>query len=412
MSVLRRHVLVIDHIGYRYYQDVDGRKFLPADENRVHLLTDIRKLDQARGDELETVIGIPRGDDTLLEAAALMRHDAPDLPVDSVVAISEGLLLTAARLRDKLGVPGPTEQQVLGYRDKVIMKDRLRENGIRVPDYAPFTESAAQRLLARHGKVVAKPRRSESSAGIAILGCLDDLCGFLDATTEGDLTPDAYEVEEHIDGTLFHIDSVVSGGVPLAATAGRSIEETTSYRHLGAFRDVAVGQGETLDRLLRFNREVLACYPHFSGVTHHEVFLSGEDVVFCEIGGRPGGGGIIPGFYSRTGVNLDEMAVRAHLGEEITPPAPPADHLTGYALVYAPPGRLEADLTLPDTEWIIDTQLRFRPGDLMARPTAWNQAAATVTVRGRSEDEVTSRLDQVIDMVQGRLREGEGSGVR
>ncbi|GHJ37177.1 acetyl-CoA carboxylase biotin carboxylase subunit family protein [Streptomyces sp. TS71-3] len=408
MSGRQRNVLVIDHIGYHYYQDTDGRKFLPADANRVHLVTDIRKLDQARGDELAAVVGIPRGDDALLEAAALFHHGAGGHPVERVVAISEGLLLAAGRLRDKLGVPGPTEHQVLGYRDKVTMKDRLGEQGIRVPDYAPFTEGAALRLIARHGRVVAKPRRGESSAGIAFLDGPEDLRRFLADAEHAGVTPDAYEVEERIDGTLFHIDSVVSKGVPLAATAGRSIEETTSYRHLGAFRDVAVGPGRTLDRLLRFNRAVLACYPHFSGVTHHEVFLNADEVVFCEIGGRPGGGGIIPGFHSRTGVNLDEMAVLAHLGEEIPRPAPPADHLTGYALVYAAPGRLEADLTPPATDWIIDTQVRFQVGDVMPRPAGWHQAAATVTVRGRSEAEVTSRLDQVIDMLQDRLRGGSG----
>ncbi|MGW8727068.1 ATP-grasp domain-containing protein [Streptomyces sp. NPDC055808] len=402
MSDRTRKVLVLDHIGYHYYQAGDGRPFLPAHENRVSLVTDVRKVDQARGEELEAVVGIPRGDEALLEAAARFHHGAGD-PVERVVAISEGLLLAAARLRDKLGVPGPTEQQVLGYRDKVTMKERLRAQGIRVPDYAPFTEDDAEHLLKRYGRVVAKPRRGESSAGIAFLDSPDDLRNFVANRQE---VPGGYEVEERIDGTLFHIDSVVSGGVPLAATAGRSIEETTSYRHLGAFRDVAVGPGLTLDRLLRFNREVLACYPDFSGVTHLEVFLNDDEVCFCEIGGRPGGGGIIPGFHSRTGVNLDEVAIKAHLGEEITQCAPPADHLTGYALVYAPAGVLEADLTLPTVDWIIDTQLRFQVGDLMPQPAGWHQAAATVTVRGNSEDEVLSRLDEVIALVQDKLRGG------
>ncbi|MFD0391985.1 hypothetical protein ACFQ3Z_01380 [Streptomyces nogalater] len=44
----------------------------------------------------------------------------------------------------------------------------------------------------------------------------------------------------------------------------------------------------------------------------------------------------------------------------------------------------------------------------MPRPTGWNQAAATVTVRGRSEAEVTSRLDQVIGILQDRLHGGSG----
>jgi hypothetical protein len=401
MSDRVREVLVVDHIGYRYYRDTDGRPFLPADRNRVRLITDIRKVDQARGDELAAVVGVPRGDDALLDAAALFHHTACGHSLEGVVALSEGLLLTAGGLRDRLGVPGPTEQQVLRYRDKVTMKEHLREHGIRVPDFAPFTEADAERLLRRHGRVVVKPRRGESSAGITFLDGADDLHRLL-ASAREDLT--GYEVEERIGGELFHIDSVVRDGVPLAATAGRSVQDTTSYRRLEAFRDVAVGPGRTLDRLLRFNRDVLACYPDFSGVTHLEVFLDDDEVCFCEIGGRPGGGGIIPGFHSRTGVNLDEVTIRAQLGDEIARPAPPAAHLTGYALVYAPAGRLETDLTPPDADWIIDTQLRFRVGDLMPEPAGWNQAAVTVTVRGDTETEVESRLDQVIELLEDRLR--------
>ncbi|MFJ8584839.1 ATP-grasp domain-containing protein [Streptomyces sp. NPDC093595] len=401
MSDRVREVLVVDHIGYRYYRDTDGRPFLPSDRNRVRLITDIRKVDQARGDELAAVVGVPRGDDALLDAAALFHHTASGHSLEGVVALSEGLLLTAGGLRDRLGVPGPTERQVLRYRDKVTMKEHLRRHGIRVPDFAPFTEAAAERLLRRHGRVVVKPRRGESSAGITFLDNADDLRRLL-ASAREDLT--GYEVEERIGGELFHIDSVVRDGVPLAATAGRSVQDTTSYRRLEAFRDVAVGPGRTLDRLLRFNRDVLACYPDFSGVTHLEVFLDDDEVCFCEIGGRPGGGGIIPGFHSRTGVNLDEVTIRAQLGDEIVRPAPPAAHLTGYALVYAPAGRLETDLTPPDADWIIDTQLRFRVGDVMPEPAGWNQAAATVTVRGDSEAEVESRLDQVIEVLEDRLR--------
>ncbi|MFF8288718.1 hypothetical protein ACF068_05720 [Streptomyces sp. NPDC016309] len=401
MSDRIRDVLVLDHIGYRYYRDTDGRPFLPADRNRVRLVTDIRKVDQAHGDELAAITGVPRGDEALLDAAARFHHTTAGNALDGVVAISEGLLLAAARLRDRLGVPGPTERQVLRYRDKVTMKEHLRDHGVRVPDFAPFTEPDARRLLRRHGRVVVKPRRGESSAGITFLDDEDALHRLL-ATAPPD--PAGYEVEERVGGDLFHIDSVVRDGVPLAATAGRSVQETTSYRRLEAFRDVAVGPGRTLDRLLRFNRDVLACYPDFSGVTHLEVFLDADEVCFCEIGGRPGGGGIIPGFQSRTGVNLDEMTIRAQLGDTVPEPPPPAAHLTGYALVYAPAGRLTADLTPPAADWIIDTQLRFRVGDVMPRPAGWNQAAAIVTVRGASEAEVESRLDQVIEAVQDRLR--------
>jgi pimeloyl-ACP methyl ester carboxylesterase len=393
-------VLVLDHIGYRYYQDEDGRRFLPAKEFEVRLVTDIRKLGQATGDELASVVGIPRGDETTLNAAARFQAGYGGRPVRHLVAISEGLLLPAARLRDELGLPGPSEHQVLKYRDKVLMKEHLRAQGVRVPDFAPFTEDAALRLLRRHGAVVAKPRRGESSGGVVFLNGEEEVRRF---AAESLADPRSYEVEERIEGRLYHIDSVVRDGVALAATAGLSVDDTTSYLSLRPYRDVAIGPGALLDRLLEFNDKVLACYADFSGVTHHEVYLTDREICFGEIGGRPGGGGVIPGFLSRTGVNLDEACIRSQIGARIPEPAPPAPHLTGYAMVYAAPGLLTQDLELPPVPWIIDAQWRFRGGDMMPRPTGWNQAAAMVTVRGEAEDEVLRRVNEVIALVQDRL---------
>ena len=394
-------VVVLDHIGYRYYQDADGRKFLPAGDYQVRLVTDLRRVGQAVGDEVVSVVGIRRGDQAVLADAARFQFAHAGRPAERLVAITESLLLPAARLRDELGIAGPTERQTLMFRDKVIMKEHLRANGVRVPDFAPFDEGAARRLLRGHGRLVAKPRRGEGSAGVVFLDSDDDIRRF---AADPAADPDEYEVEERVDGTVFHIDSVVRGGVALAATAGRSLDDTTAYLGLRAYRSVAVDAGPTLHRLLAFNHQVLACHPDFSGVTHHEVFLTDAgDVCFCEIAARPGGGGIIAGFLSRTGVNLDEMTIRSQLGAPIPDPPPPAPHLTGYALVYAAPGRLTVDLTPPAAPWIVDTQLRFAVGDVMPMPTAWGQSAVTVTVSGDSEREVASRLDEVIGHVGARL---------
>lgn len=392
-------VVVLDHIGYRYYKDAGGRAFLPADEFEVRLVTDIRWVSQAHGDEVVSVIGIPR-DEAALKAAACFQFRYGGRDARGLAVITEGLLLPAGQLRDRLGIPGPTEREVLGYRDKVSMKEHLATRGIRVPDFAPFSTRAATQLLRRYGHIVAKPRRGEGSIGIAFLDREDDVRRF---ATDTGATSDDYEVEERIDAGRFHIDSVVRDGVPLAATAGRGVKDTTAYLRLESLRDVAVGPGPTLRRLLEFNTRVLACYPHLSGVTHLEVFLTDDEVCFCEIAARPGGGGIIAAFLSRTGVNLDEMTLRSQLGLPIPDPPAPATHLTGYAMIYAPPGVLLADLEPPARPWVLDTQFRYSAGDQIRRPRHWGQSAATVTVRGDTESEVQSRLDEVIKLVQAQL---------
>lgn len=42
-------------------------------------------------------------------------------------------MLTAARLRERLGIPGMSLDAVRGFRDKQLMKDRVAAAGLRVP---------------------------------------------------------------------------------------------------------------------------------------------------------------------------------------------------------------------------------------------------------------------------------------
>ncbi|WP_228718096.1 hypothetical protein [Kitasatospora acidiphila] len=50
-------------------------------------------------------------------------------PVDQLVALPEFTLEIAARVREDLGLPGPTRDEVAVYRDKVRMKELLAEAG-------------------------------------------------------------------------------------------------------------------------------------------------------------------------------------------------------------------------------------------------------------------------------------------
>src|SRR3954471_12917931 len=53
--------------------------------------------------------------------------------VDRVLANWEPLVITAARLRERFGMPGMSVDTVRGFRDKQLMKDRVAADGLRVP---------------------------------------------------------------------------------------------------------------------------------------------------------------------------------------------------------------------------------------------------------------------------------------
>ena len=81
---------------------------------------------------LADYLQVPRlldDDDVVARVHAWMRGRA----VDRVLANWEVMVLTAARLRERFGVPGMSVDAVNGFRDKQLMKERVAAAGLRVP---------------------------------------------------------------------------------------------------------------------------------------------------------------------------------------------------------------------------------------------------------------------------------------
>ena len=53
--------------------------------------------------------------------------------IDRVLANWEPLVILAAKLRERWGVPGMSVDVVRGFRDKQLMKERVRAAGLRTP---------------------------------------------------------------------------------------------------------------------------------------------------------------------------------------------------------------------------------------------------------------------------------------
>src|SRR5688572_16771082 len=102
---------------------------------------------QHLGDYLQ----VPRlldDDDVVARVHAWMRGRE----VDRVLANWEVMVLSAARLRERFGVPGMSVDAVLGFRDKQLMKDRVAAAGLRVPRAARVrTATDARDAAARLG---------------------------------------------------------------------------------------------------------------------------------------------------------------------------------------------------------------------------------------------------------------------
>jgi biotin carboxylase len=216
--------------------------------------------------------------------------------VDRILANWEPLVLTAARMRDRFGVPGMTYDQVLGFRDKQLMKERVAAAGLRVPRSERVrTEAEVKRAADRIGfPLIIKPIAGAGSADTYRVNSgaeLDRILPTMRHVTEA-------SVEEFIEGREFTFDTVSMGGVPVYENMTEYLPKPLIARSVESVSPVIItvrNMNEELHAKGRaLGRAALKALGMGTGFTHAEWFWTPKgEAVFGEVGCRPGGAHIV-----------------------------------------------------------------------------------------------------------------------
>ncbi len=260
-----------------------------GDRPRDHLPEDVRH-------HLAAYLQVP----SIVDEAGVIARILPELAkiggVDRVETLWEPLVILAARLRERLGIAGMHVQQAIGFRDKSVMKDRVRRAGLRVPKFAQVS-SAAQAIEAARSigyPVVVKPVAGAGTADTHGVGSEAELRAVLE--TIGHVREAS--VEEYIGGEEFTYDAVSIAGKPVFESVAqyhpRPLESRNNEWISPAqivLRDPyipAVADG------IKLGRGVLRALGMQTGFTHMEWFKKPDgEVVFGEIAARAPGAKLV-----------------------------------------------------------------------------------------------------------------------
>ncbi|MGX9788243.1 ATP-grasp domain-containing protein [Mycobacterium sp. MMS18-G62] len=302
-------------------------------------------------------------DDAVLDAAmAAARRHRPR----AILALAEIDVDRAAMLRGELGLPGLGTVAATVYRDKIPMKVFARAAGIRVPNFAPVTNTGeiTDFMASFPGRVVVKPRGGSGSTGVYVIDTPEQA-----AELDGVVSTEPYEVEEFVDGVLHHVDAFRVDGVPVAAVASRY----TGQGCLEHWTDAPFGS-RTLDtadplsnRLVQETWRLVDALPSPPTVcVHAEFFVTGGgEIVLCEVAARIGGGPIPRMLSQILGIDPRELWSRVECGLPTNLDAVRARVSTApLAAFYGVPPRQGRVLRLPDKpSGVIDFMINTYVGD-------------------------------------------------
>jgi hypothetical protein len=235
-------------------------------------------------------------------------------PFTRVLALSEFDLVTGALVREALGTPGVTPQQVRRFTDKVVMKQAILAAGLRAPRYLPLTEiPTADALIGRLGlPLILKPREGAASRGVIKVETAEQLTVAL-----RDIPPADYEAEQYVTGDIYHIDGLIRDGELLFHTVSRYINTCLAFNHGIPLGSVLIEPSARRSAMVEFAEAALRALALRSGAFHLEVILGpGDELYFLEIGARVGGGEIP--FLGQALFGLDMMRawVDIELGQD------------------------------------------------------------------------------------------------
>jgi biotin carboxylase len=243
----------------------------------------------------------------LADIVQAVTHLARTQKIDRIVALDEFDMETASTLREHLRVPGMGLTTMRYFRDKLAMRMRALDRGVRVPDFVPVFNHADTRYYLDHvpGPWVLKPRQEASAIGIKKIHAAEELWPILDQL--GD-KQSSYLLEKFVPGEVYHVDSVVSENKVVFANVSKYGKPPMNVAQGGGvFTTFTVERGKEADNSLRaINHDLIAALGLLRGVAHAEFIQAREDgdFYFLECAARVGGAYINEMVEAATGINL------------------------------------------------------------------------------------------------------------
>jgi biotin carboxylase len=277
---------------------------------------------------------------------------------DRIVPLDDFDLEVAAMLREHLRVPGMGETTTHYFRDKLAMRMRAAEAGIRVPDFVHVLNhgQVAAFLERVPGTWVLKPRSMAGAIGIRKVASARELWEIVHAL--GD-EQSRYVLERFVAGDIFHVDSIVYERQVRFAIASGYGKPPLEVAHAGGIFTTRIleRESETARRLLAENQHVLAELGLLRGVSHTEYIIGRDDghVYFLETSARVGGAHIADLVEAATGINLWAEWAKVELAGGHVPYAPPQPR-EDYAGLLVSLARQEH----PDTSQFADPEVVWK----------------------------------------------------
>ena len=321
----------------------------------------------------------------------------------TIMAFNEYTILLAAKIRELLGIFGPTIEDVLPFRDKIRMKEIARLS-VRVPKFIQFNKckffKSKENYFHELNDFINTPfiiKPSDASGSLCTIK-ITDYNDFLSIEKFFSIYDGDYDVEEYIDGELYHCDIAFNHGKPMLALCSKFNLPLLSMLSGKTVGGIPLPVDSQLhQKIYNFCKKALSKFNTPNGITHTEVFINKHgEFIFLETACRVGGAGVIPVYQKTFGINLVNLDFQLKLGLKFNLPVPKVANYHFWAIVPTRYGKVTKLINpIFKSNFKIDWNIRI--GDNLSSGTSIGDRAANLLVDNKYYGDLIEDFSSIAD---------------
>ncbi|RAZ73462.1 ATP-grasp domain-containing protein [Planococcus halotolerans] len=278
---------------------------------------------------------------------------------DKILSFREFDLKRAGDLRDLLNIAGQSKHSAQCFRDKDVMKETVRKQGIKTPDFQLLESySDLYSFIENIGfPIIIKPNDGAGSVNTNKVSNLQELETLIKQNNILN-----YIAEEFIDGEMYHVDGMVLNKEIQLAIPSKYINGCMEFKKGVSTASMWLQKSDILyQKLIEYTEEVIKSMPKPDNFTFHlEVFVKNNELIFCEIASRTGGGRIPEAIEKKYGIHITKEVARVEAGlsslnnyDQLIS-ASKNNELLGWVLSCPKVGILKSMPEKIPYEWVVD----------------------------------------------------------
>lgn len=322
--------------------------------------------------------------------------------IESIVVSYEFDIERFAKLREKLNIEGQSLLSAIQFRDKSKMIEQVK-NAVKVPKYEVVnSKSDIIEFAEKHFyPIIIKPLDAAGSVGVQKLNSRYEVINCIDSNITFPVLAQTF-----IWGNMYHTDGLFeSGEIKLFSCS--------LYYNDCHINDEVIGSALVDEDTDIFNRMREETYnvlkslktPEHAIAFHSEFFLTpSNDIIFCEIGSRVGGGRIKDVIYHKQKVDILCESIRAQCDNfYLFDISKIRKSNKSYGFMLFPPrrGKLISINNAVPFDWVVSFDVRENKiGQILKGSDTSVSEIASAIVEGESTDDVFNKLRLLSDWVE------------